>query len=182
MAMFPQKDDINVSSVENQAVNRSPPTVLPVHDEPIKSCVPWFCLIFMLNLPFSFSMGMMVNAHQNTLIMLIGCAILLAIGCFIGKRRQRIAVSLTVGGLIVAPTQFAPFLQVMVGLVVVEGFGVATGLVESDEYGAAIHNGISPWACLIFTLLTGLILMGIALILGEVIRLLFFYKKNSKTF
>jgi hypothetical protein len=64
----------------------------------------------------------------------------------------------------------------MVGAVVVEGFGAATGLVESDEFGSSIRNGISTWACLIFTFLTGLILMGIALIVGEVIRLLLFRK------
>jgi hypothetical protein len=165
---------------EDKALDRSPSAVLPVHDQPIESYVPWFCLVFMLNLPFPFFMGTMVNAYQNTLVMVIGCVILLAIGCFICTRRKRIAFSLTVGGLVVALTQFAPFLQVMVGAVVVEGFGAATGLVESDEFGSSIRNGISTWACLIFTLLTGLILMGIALIVGEVIRLLLFRKKLTK--
>jgi hypothetical protein len=66
----------------------------------------------------------------------------------------------------------------MVGAVVVEGFEAATGLVESDEFGSFIRNGISTWACLIFTLLTGLILTGIALIVGEVIRFLLLFRKK----
>ena len=143
MTMFPQQDDIKVSGNEDKAMDRSLPAVLPVHDKPVDSYVPWFCLVFILNLPVPFFIGTMVNAYHNTLVMVIGCVILLAIGCFIGTRRKRIAFSLTVGGLVVALTQFAPILHVMVGAVVVEGFGAATGLVESDEFGTSIRNGIS---------------------------------------
>ena len=101
---------------------------------------------------------------------------LLALGRFICSRSRRVGFSLTAGGLVVAMTQLFPILQMMVGLLVVEGFGAATGLVKVSEYGPVL-SGISPWACLVFTLLTGLILMGIALVTGEVIRQVFFRKK-----
>jgi len=165
--MFPPNDDIKVTSVEDQSA-------LAVQATP-ESYVRRFCLVFLLNLPVPFFWGVMVNEKRNTFIMLAGCAMLLALGRFICSRSRRIGFSLTAGGLVVAVTQFFPLLQISVGLLVVEGFGAATGLVKGSEYGP-ILNEISPWACLVFTLLTGLILMGIALVTGEVIRQVFFRK------
>ena len=170
MTMAPQNDDIKVTCAEHQAEPA-------VHHEPAVSYVPRFSLVFLLNLPVPFFWGVTVNEKRNTFFMLAGCAMLLALGCFLCSRSRRIGFSLTAGGRVVALSQLFPMLQITVGVLVVEGFGAATGLVKSDEYGAAYESGISPWACLVFTLLTGLILMGIALVLGEIIRWLFYRKR-----
>lgn len=170
MVMLPANDDSQMSCVEHEAA-------VAAQAAP-KSYLPWFSLVFLLNLPVPFFWGVMVNEKRNTFFLLAGCALLLALGRLICTRSRRVGFSLTAGGVVVAISQFFPMMQITVGILVVEGFGAATGLVESSEHRAGFENGISPWACLVFTLLTGLILMAIALVTGELIRQVFFRKKD----
>lgn len=167
--------DVNYYAYKNleEPVPKSRNTV---DGKPVNYIVPKFCLVFLLNLPLPFFLGLGI-IHDHLIEMFAGSFVLLVIGSVVCQQNRRIGKSIISGGLLLAPSQVLPIIQLLVGLFVLSV--VSESFRNNNDELKFTLDGEST---LIVSLLTGLILMILAYMLGETIRLLFAQCKRYNLF
>jgi hypothetical protein len=116
-------------------------------------------VVFVLNLVIPLMYGLSAARGDARFGMLLGIAILLALGCWASLASRTIGMALLVGGGIVALSQFLPALQILAGLIAVGAAGIIDGTGGRMAVGSFLGG-------LVATVVTGGILIGIALALG----------------
>ncbi|WP_169976109.1 hypothetical protein [Tautonia rosea] len=133
-------------------------------------------IVFLSNLPIPVMFGSALTEGGARIGMTMGTVLLGLVGGIFCQRSYRIGLALTTGGLAVALTQVVAIPQFMAGMI---GLMVssALGLANADFDPAS--NSMTEWpGGLVTTLVTGTLLMGLALGIGLLFQVLGFGRRN----
>ncbi|MEW4568054.1 hypothetical protein AB1L88_09325 [Tautonia sp. JC769] len=127
-------------------------------------------VVFLVNLPVPVMFGNLLTEGNARLGMMMGTILLGLIGGIICQRSYRICLALNSGGLVVALTQFVAIPQFIAGSI---GLLVSTTLGLADVNFDAGRDEMTLWGGgFVTTIVTGALLMGLALGIGLVFQLL----------
>jgi hypothetical protein len=135
---------------------------------------PWTILwtaVFVVNLFVPLLFGWGLTSQGGRIGMTLAAAVLLGVGFLVGGRSRELRHNLTAGGILVALSQFVPFLQVLAGLA---GMAVVERLLGLHIGPGSEDGTISPpseVASFLFTLITGGLLIAAAVVIGLVARM-----------
>jgi hypothetical protein len=127
-------------------------------------------VVFLVNLPIPVMFGNALTEGNARLGMVMGTVLLGLVGGVFCQRSYRICLALNSGGWVVALTQFVAIPQFIAGSI---GLLVSTTLGMADPNFDAGRNEMTLWAGgFVTTIVTGALLMGLALGIGLVFQLL----------
>ena len=122
--------------------------------------LPWIG-VYAVNLILPVWLGLMRTRDGGRIGMLLGIIAVFALGCRLCFVSREPVLTVVYGGWIVAASQFAPFLQILAGLI---GVGAARAMSRETGNVDTVLGGF------IATSLTGGILIAVAAAFGLVIR------------
>ncbi|WP_152051697.1 hypothetical protein [Tautonia marina] len=129
-------------------------------------------IVFLVNLPIPVMFGSALTEGNARIGMTVGTVALGLVGGLFCQRSYRIALALTAGGVAVAITQVIAIPQFIAGSI---GLMVSTTLGLADPNFDVGSNEMTLWSGgLVTTLVTGSLLMGLALGIGLLFQLLGF--------
>lgn len=129
-------------------------------------------IVFLVNLPIPVMFGSALTEGNARIGMTVGTVALGLVGGVFCRRSYRVALALTTGGVAVAITQVIAIPQVIAGSI---GLMVSTTLGLADPNFDVAGSEITLWSGgLVTTLVTGSLLMGLALGIGLLFQLLGF--------
>ncbi len=121
-------------------------------------------IVYLANLVIPGLFGLLVTQEAGRIGMMLGVALLFALGHGLVVACPRIGRDLIVGGVFTGASQFLPFLQMMAGSFALRCVAMRSPLGGNYE---PLPPNISTEACgLLATLLTGALLMGLAVAIG----------------
>jgi hypothetical protein len=138
-------------------------------------------IVFLVNLPIPVMFGGALTEGNARIGMTIGTVALGLVGGLFCRRSYRIALALTTGGVAVAITQVVAIPQFIAGSI---GLMVSTtlGLADPNFFNDVASNEMTLWSGgLVTTLVTGSLLMGLALGIGLLFQLLGFGRGSVQT-
>ena len=126
----------------------------------------WWTLVFGANLVLPLIWGYGSTSGLGRVGMGIGIAVVFAIGCRVSLRSRAAILPVIRGGGIVAASQFVPILHLVAGLVGVRAAHFLGTTTRGERFGVDTALG-----GLVATLVTGIILLAVADIIGRLIGL-----------
>jgi hypothetical protein len=129
-----------------------------------------WAVVFLVNLPVPVMFGSSLTEGNARLGMIVGTALLGLVGGVFCQRSYRICLGMNSGGLVVALTQVVAIPQFIAGMI---GLTVSTALGLAEPNFDVPRYEMTLWAGgFVTTIVTGALLMGLALGIGLVFQLL----------
>jgi hypothetical protein len=137
-----------------------------------------WCGVFLANLCAPLWFGWLMTERGGTLGMFASVSVLFVVGYWVCAIRETVAKALVVGGVAVALTQVFPILQIAAGMA---GLLLAAvmGLLQWPEPEDVFPSVTNDLRAFVVGMTTGVLLMGMALVAGLVIRALFGGRSKS---